>query len=506
MEWLLRELESEDLERRKVAYVQACRQPTLPAPEALVKLLLAWLESPDGTRHWYASVLLTRMGEAVLPRIAALHSSSNVRARGKGVTALLQLRNAGTPIEGPSTLDLLKDQDKSIRDLTMRIVSAGVPYDEGLARQLVAWLRPKAGASAFGPERALARMGPRGIAHLVAILDDPTSDLQLTVLGGLASAPPEDLKQILPAISQQILVEDEATREAALNVLMPLQGDCEACLPALQTALQDESILVVQAALGVMQSMGPRGAPAIDEVFALLDYGDERVTDAACQALGAMRANAAAVIPALGALVRDESRTTAARALAAYGAPGVAELLRQFDAGDAYVRDAVLDGVAALGPKAAFATPRLVALIEGEDERLRYRAVQIAGGIGPGGGRRRAGDSRSGVLRQDPWPCGRRGTGLHRQGGRGAAARGVAIEGRQGSAVRPSASLPRWRAGPALRSRSWVSCSMTPIRRSAGWRCRPSPPRRRASTTAARRPRSLSRACASPCASCSSAP
>ncbi len=396
LDWLLRELMSHDALRRFEAYNKAVRQPALPAHEPLVRLLLRWLDSTDATRHRQAFGLMSRMGDRVLPQLAALHDSPNRRVRTRALSALFTLRKQGKDVDGPSALELLKDPDKCMRDYAMRLVAHGVPYDAALANQLIAWLRPKGAASYYGAEVALARMGPKGVAHLVAILEDPSQDeLMLTVLGGLSGAAPEDLVLVLPTIAEYIRSEDEATAEAAINVLIALRGDCEACLPALRHAMQDESFLVVVAALRIMRQMGPRATPALREVLALLDYGDVRVANAASDALAAMKADAKAVIPALGRAIQSEHSVPAAQALAVYGSAGLEELLRQFDAGDEYVQGAVLAGISTLGPEASPAVSRLVRLIEGDDDTLRTAAIHATARIGP-----RAAPAVSAILQQ----------------------------------------------------------------------------------------------------------
>ena len=236
-----------------------------------------------------------------------------------------------------------------------------------------------------GPEVALARMGSEGIAHLVAMLEDPSGDLWLNALGGLNKASPAEIKRVLAHIEAKVREEDENVRTAAIEVLIALRGDCVSCLPALEDALRDESIIVANVTLTVLEHMGPRAASAYDLVIEMLDYGDERIEKRAATVLGAMQADPQRVMPALAEAVAEKTSEAAARALARFGDAAVPDAVRVLQSGDEDVRFTILLTLEALGPAAAAAMPQLIEQLAAEDPRIRARALRVIGGTGAAG-------------------------------------------------------------------------------------------------------------------------
>lgn len=381
--WLLAELESNDAYRARAAYRAAMQHARIPWEEALAKRLIGWLGDPERPQGVSPVNLLTRMGPEVLPLLDPVFASEGAPARREAFRVLLLLEGRGHAVEYPDWRTLLEDEDAEVRRLAYVRLRGGVPYDEALAGYLLERSFPLDGVARTSPEAVLARMGPQGIAHLLAILDDPRSKMRVNALRALKLAHPDHLRPHLARLAQLITADDEDESVAAIQALGAMQGDCEVCLPALTEALGNESILVQEAAVDAILYMGERGGAAVPALIALLGGGDERLIVRVARVFERTQLAPERAMPALAEAMRSDAGEHAALALATYGPGALPHALKVFRDGDDAARHAALLALGRLGAAAREIVPALPALVRSDDHDLARRAVDVAGRIGP---------------------------------------------------------------------------------------------------------------------------
>lgn len=222
-------------------------------------------------------------------------------------------------------------------------------------------------------------------AELVRGFDDADSD---TRVGAVRAAGAAGLTDQVPRL--QVLATSDAapeTRLAALAALGAL-GDL-AALPTLRAATAGLDGARGAVAAAALAHLGERGAAwaLLAEPLADAEAG-ERARAAALEAVAAVGAPESA--PALAALLADRTQPRAHRALAARalgpvlasgGAGAEAALLAALREGDAALRAAAADGLAAAarrGFRSRAAYYRLLPLLPERDARVRAAAVGAA--------------------------------------------------------------------------------------------------------------------------------
>ncbi len=379
---LLRGLRSEDSEERDAAYENAAAAERLPFDEDLVRLMIVWLRSGDSVRAKRAYAVLLRVGPRVLQHTEPLLRSPDGVLRIWGLIFYGGLKRFGFEnVAYPPMLPFLEDEDDRVRRVAMSIVSGGIPYDEDVAAYLLDQIKPSAGALYYGPEAGLARMGPKGVAHILAMLDDPK--LLYNGLGGLHSAPADVIRSILPRLGR--LIEDDSNEDAqlaAVQLLFKLEGDFEVLLPTLTKALRGESFVVRNAILMALEQMEGRAAPALDVVIEALDDSDERIANRAAGILGDLGAQPEKVLPALREALRGDAARAAAVSSGQFGLAALPYLQDAMDHGDEDERYAALHGVAVLGPKAEPLRERVIGMLEIDDYELQTLAAATIGKLG----------------------------------------------------------------------------------------------------------------------------
>ncbi len=375
---------SEDARVQAQAFAEAQRLEKLPFDKALVRRLVGWLQEENRVLTWRAMSGLRKVGPPAAALLAPLlaHEDGRVRQRTLGVHRMW-VRDGASHDVLPPLRPFLDDDHPGVREAAMYIIANGIEYDEAIAAWLLDEVRPADNLLYYTFESALAGMGGRGMAHLIAMLDDPK--MIYNGLGGIRTAKPAALKAILPRLAPLIADErDENLQVATLKVLLfTLEGDVEALLPALRTALRGESYPVRTHALMVLEQMGERAAPAVPELVQLLTSGDARIVSRAAGVLGDVKASPDVVLPGLRAALGTDGGLAAGRALGAYGAAALPYLRDAFDEGDDDERYFALEGVKLLGRAAAPLAPRVIALIDDTDSELAVQAALTAPRLGP---------------------------------------------------------------------------------------------------------------------------
>lgn len=375
---LVRDLQAVPVEEQWV--VLARLRGPIAHDERLERLLLSRLGGRREGR--YAFRALAGMQPPPVAATLPLLYDASWRVRINALSLLATWRARGHDVPRQVFFDLLEDPDDEVRRRAVGPASSDPAYDPGIARWLLERIRPGDRGPEWGPARLLARMGPQGLAHLLPLLDSGDAGLRLQALTGLRAADPAEIRRQLPRIGELIHDRDEDVQEAALQALLPLEGDCEACLPEISAALEDESVLVVRAALGVVEQMGARAAKAVPAIINLLDDQDDRIARQAAGVLGEMQSKPEWVLPALTEGLYGDHRDSAALALARFGQAALPYALEAFGSGDDGARYAALLTLRELGPAAGAIAPHLPALIRGDDVETAQRAMDVAGRIG----------------------------------------------------------------------------------------------------------------------------
>ena len=232
--------------------------------------------------------------------------------------------------------------------------------------------------------RAAEALHPRTAAvesALSRVVDDPSAPMQLRIValqtlgGGCSSAaatliralqqePPVRAAAVrsLGGLSDAVALStatrhaDPEVRKDALAALASLGPRAQGSLPDLEAALGDPALRT--AAISALVAMGHRAVPAL---VAALASSDTQLGIQAADALGRIRWEAKAAIPALQATARGRApnallRAASSRALEEIG-PSFADLAAQLEASDEQTRLRALAGinlaVRRMGPEAS---------------------------------------------------------------------------------------------------------------------------------------------------------
>jgi hypothetical protein len=355
----------------------------IPYHEQLAGFMLAKLEVNERPGNWCWRQALGRMQPAPVDATFRLLRHDRWPTRVEAIYLLGLWRSRGEDVPPLPYRDLLEDRHEKVRAMAAMVATSGIPYDTDLAMWLLDQIQPGDRGPNWAPERILARMGPEGLALLVPLLDSPDEALRMQALWGMRVARLEELRPHAGAIAAAVRDQHEDVRVAALEALRRFEGDCEACLPSVIDALGDESVLVIAAALTVVEQMGARAAKAVPALIRLMDYeADDRIARHAASLLGDLKARPDLVLPALAEALHGDTSQAAARALGQFGAAALPHALKAFRESDEDARYAALLALEALGPSATSFAPQLPALIRGDDIEIAQQAIRVARAIG----------------------------------------------------------------------------------------------------------------------------
>jgi HEAT repeat protein len=172
----------------------------------------------------------------------------------------------------------------------------------------------------------------------------------------------------------------------------PLLQGLLATIQALTDGIRDPNVLVRRAAIDVIETLGPDGAPAAEALISALTDCDEFVRWAATRTLVKLApVEAERAVPALARLLTDSDvdlRLTAAGGLARYGAAAklaIPDLTEAVRANDHDVRTAAATTLGTLaGPDLKPAISTLAAAVAADpNARVRQAAAETLGRCGP---------------------------------------------------------------------------------------------------------------------------
>ncbi len=393
---LIAELKSRDLKTRVRAAI-ACEKlgpKAAPATAALIEVLgderHATLE--PGRFLWaqvsklvqdYAVAALAAIGPSTVPALVEAFETGDEDTR-DGVVKVLGRFGPEVAAALPVLRRALDDPDREVR----------VNAVEGLG--------------ALGPA---AKEALPKVAHLAE--NDPHHAVRSSTVEALARIA-GDGNEVVPHLRRLLDDEYASIRQWAITHLAQAKPDPEKLVPLLIGALDDEDPGVRAAAIESLTALGPNAAPATGALVALLD--DETlytrtsldlggltmtgwqfpVRDLVPDALAAIGPGAKAALPALRDLMRSGDhvmrRLDAAVALRRVDPQDeepiayLVGLLEENEPGkdNEYRRvTAAAETLAELGPLAAPAVGALLALLDHEDDHVRWSGIRALGSIGP---------------------------------------------------------------------------------------------------------------------------
>ena len=168
-------------------------------------------------------------------------------------------------------------------------------------------------------------------------------------------------------------------------LLLPARGDDEKNeLDALIEAIENGDKEARLNALGELRDMGSRGRPAVGAILSLLGDHDEKVREAAANALAEIGPGPEA-IPALVDAMKDEGTgSDTAQALVAVGRTAIPPLIGRMTDSDANVRSNAVYALGEFGSAAKDSVPALIALFTKEPAEGRAGIANTWAEIGHG--------------------------------------------------------------------------------------------------------------------------
>jgi HEAT repeat protein len=182
------------------------------------------------------------------------------------------------------------------------------------------------------------------------------------------------------------LTEPRPLLERACDFCFPAGGfeDDPAAVPVLAELLRDYDWRVRYAAANALNRIGPRAEPAVPALAMAISDPEPFVREEAVSALGST--GAAAAVPALVEALRGDGTlaSTSQKALWQLGPAVVVPLTDALSHPDPGIRSRVAEMLAWLGPRAATASPALIAALGDSNGQVRDTASSALQRIGRG--------------------------------------------------------------------------------------------------------------------------
>ena len=325
-----------------------------------VPALIAALQDPDPIIRRGATSALKGIGkdakDAIQALVLVLKTDKDASVRSSAASALGRIEKDAKEAVPALVLVLKTDKDSSVR--------SSAAYALG----------------SIGPEARNA------VPDLVAVLKDkdkPVILIAITALGGIG-------KEAVPALVAALQDSDSTIRYEAANALRLVGKDAKEAVPALVLALKtDKDASVRSSAASALGSIGPEARNAVPDLMAALSEPNERLSDAAVDALVQIGKDA---VPALIATLSSENRRTriyAAITLGEIGSDAKAAnstLLKLFRSKDEGIRSTAALALAKIGPESAIVakalSPTLIKLLNIPGKDLRANVLSALGNLG----------------------------------------------------------------------------------------------------------------------------
>ena len=384
-------------------------------PDALPAVLAALqgAPAPDAER---LLGLLRGFGKPAIPVLleALKHPSPQVRAAAAKALGGMgrEAKSAAEPL-----FALASDTEAPVRAAALRALVALGASSEKLKPLLDTALRDAAPEVRRAAAAGLAGSGGAnglGIASLVDLLDDENLATRRSAIEGLggkgaaaASALPAVIERLsdpdlqIPAITALGKIGPAASpavprlielaksgavtsRVAALSAITGISREASAALPVVYDSLKDGDIDVRAAAIPALVAVESDESKTIATLVRAVSDENGRVRRPAAAALSKFGERARAATPGLITMLeRDNERGVALLSLKVIGVRSVPDLLRALSLKEPQVRVFACDQLAALGPEAKDAIPRLKELAGGQPPAVQDAARAALAKIEP---------------------------------------------------------------------------------------------------------------------------
>ena len=288
-----------------------------PTERLAVPAVAALLADPKPAIVERAVFVLGRYGPAAKSAVPALVAKA---ARTQPVPAVYA--DALTEIGGPAVAELLKQVEKA--------APASLNREHWVVKLLTA-------------------IGGAGIPEVTRALESPVASVRVAALGTLNELG-EQARDARPAILKLSADPEPVVRATALSALVSMKIDPGATLKKVEAAMRDKAPVVRLAAATAAGAMGSEARPVARALAALIDDPDAAVRAAAIRAVGAVGGTDSGIAAKLSAQLDDPA-----------------------------LRRAAIEALGRLGPQAAAAAPKLIALYPKAEKSERLAILAALG-------------------------------------------------------------------------------------------------------------------------------
>lgn len=227
---------------------------------------------------------------------------------------------------------------------------------------------------------------PQLVAILSAPIDKPSNEdyyFRAACAEALGKIGPMH-ESVIPTLIDALESRYPNVREAAARGLWNIGPPARDAVPALLATLDKNSSSSTAAAVNALCAIGVDPEIAVPKFIPLLE--NSMIVSEVAKNIGSFGRAAAPAIPHLAALI-DESQESQAgwailRALGEIGPDSLPTLTQLLDSESVWTCAAAAQAVGIIGPEASSAIPKLEALLEISEDRLRYEALRGLAGIG----------------------------------------------------------------------------------------------------------------------------
>ena len=366
------------------------------AASSAVPALIAALDDPAAEVTVNAALALRRIGPASVPLLVPV-INQNAKQRQLAVLILREFGGQAKPAVATLTKALESDDTAFVRDVIMTLARIG-PAVRTAAPALMNMLKDDSNKLRGPAAYALAKMGAKeSVPLLIKVLEQNDEDhrLQILAASALTMLEPNDdshFNAALPLLIEGLGDHWGATRHASATALRLIGPRAAPAVPHLAAVLHDPQEPLRVDYLWTLAAIGSAAAPALPEIEGLMNQDEFPVRYAACYAAGSIGPSASGVIPVL--LKNLESRDEFLQFMSAWAfvqiSPPANEvtarclqpLMKGLKLSDPRARSEAALALARLGPAAREAIPDLRQIARDDDATVRQSVAQALVRIG----------------------------------------------------------------------------------------------------------------------------
>jgi len=351
-----------------------------------VPVLVEALQQPNPATRASAAAALGAMGRdasAAIRPLFSLATTGDAATQAAVLRALTALRAEPAQLK-PTLREAMKSPAPELRKAAAAgLASLGETASIGVDGLLEMLGAPEP-ASRSAAVQALGQMGPKAapaVPALLAQLDDLT--LQMAVmdtLGQIGAA-------AAPAVPRLVALGEKGgddVKAAALRTFAGIGRAAAPALPQIYARLRDPSRDVRAPAILALEAVESDEGKIIPILNAAVNDESGRIRRPAAQSLARFGERARSAVPGLVAMLeRENERAAALDALKAIRGGTVPDWLKALAVKDPKVRVFACESLAALGPGAKDASPRLRELLDGQPPPVQEAARAALAKIEP---------------------------------------------------------------------------------------------------------------------------